>query len=373
MDVDIVIIARNEETFLPRCLDSLQSQDYENGTIGIVVIDNNSTDRTKLIAEERGVQVLSCPERCPAILRNRGIERGTAPAVAFLDAHCIPHQQWLSLMTSAMFHPSIGGVQGATTWYDDRERPLSEATSSARLKGSIYGSRSILPWILTGNALYLREALERVDGFTEELIRCEDTDLSWKILLKGYYIAYQKDAFLSHYEKRGVSRYKTLFLYGRGAAALRKRYAFLGTYNHTREDLRKSSRFYRLGHCYGSIVDTIEQYKPTSESGLRPWFAWDDESDVRISSETVAWFLKDRWIAKTGEYKEQVVMDESACAIWGCLLKEMSRSAVIECLGELYQVPASEIREDLTLFMDSLLSEKLIELRTSHHEMNRVR
>lgn len=50
--ISILVPARNEETRLPGCLDSLLTQTYQN--VEIIVLDDNSTDRTSSVALERG-------------------------------------------------------------------------------------------------------------------------------------------------------------------------------------------------------------------------------------------------------------------------------------------------------------------------------
>ena len=48
--VSIIIPTKNSEKFLEKCLDSIKDQIYQN--IEIIVVDNNSTDRTKEIARK---------------------------------------------------------------------------------------------------------------------------------------------------------------------------------------------------------------------------------------------------------------------------------------------------------------------------------
>jgi len=48
--VSIIIPTKNSEKFLEKCLDSIKNQTYQN--IEIIVVDNNSTDRTKEIAKK---------------------------------------------------------------------------------------------------------------------------------------------------------------------------------------------------------------------------------------------------------------------------------------------------------------------------------
>jgi glycosyltransferase involved in cell wall biosynthesis len=69
-NLSVIIPARNEETNLPACLESLLAQDDDFFRLGrdweLIVIDDDSTDRTHALAEEltaghNGVQILSSP------------------------------------------------------------------------------------------------------------------------------------------------------------------------------------------------------------------------------------------------------------------------------------------------------------------------
>lgn len=85
LDLTIAIPVRNEETNLPGCLAAIGKNFAQN----IVIIDSGSTDRTRLIAEQHGIEVLDFdwdgkfPKKRNWFLRNH------APAtkwVLFLDA-----------------------------------------------------------------------------------------------------------------------------------------------------------------------------------------------------------------------------------------------------------------------------------------------
>ena len=66
---------------------------------------------------------------------------------------------------------------------------------------------------------YRRAALEDAGGFNESLLACEDVELSWRVIARGYRLGYVSDASATHYEGRSWLRFATKgFRYGRGAA-----------------------------------------------------------------------------------------------------------------------------------------------------------
>lgn len=65
--VEVIIPARNEEDCLGRCLQSLVSQ--QGISFQIIVVDDGSTDRTRVIAESfPGVRVLAAAEPAPGVM-----------------------------------------------------------------------------------------------------------------------------------------------------------------------------------------------------------------------------------------------------------------------------------------------------------------
>lgn|GEM_PF-1237392 len=81
--VSIVVNTKNEEKHLSECLQSCLNQDCKN--LEIIVVDNNSTDRTKEIAEKFTSQVFDKgPER--SAQKNFGAQKASGEYVLFLDA-----------------------------------------------------------------------------------------------------------------------------------------------------------------------------------------------------------------------------------------------------------------------------------------------
>ena len=85
--VSVIVTTRNEERNIDNCLQSIQLQTYKS--IEIIVVDNNSTDRTQDIARSfTDVVVNKGPER--SAQRNHGIcDLATGQYVMFIDADMI--------------------------------------------------------------------------------------------------------------------------------------------------------------------------------------------------------------------------------------------------------------------------------------------
>jgi glycosyltransferase involved in cell wall biosynthesis len=85
MKVSIIIPALNEETMLPRLLDSIKAQDFDG--YEIIVADAHSTDKTREIAAAYGCRIVD--GGLPAVGRNAGAAVAQGEFLFFLDADVV--------------------------------------------------------------------------------------------------------------------------------------------------------------------------------------------------------------------------------------------------------------------------------------------
>lgn len=83
--VSVVVTTKNEEKNIEHCLSSIRRQTYPQDKIKIIVVDNNSSDKTKEIARKYTKRVFNKgPER--SAQRNYGIRKAKGEYILFLDA-----------------------------------------------------------------------------------------------------------------------------------------------------------------------------------------------------------------------------------------------------------------------------------------------
>lgn len=94
MRLSVVIPAYNEERYIGRLLTSLQQQTYKK-PFEIIVVDNNSTDKTAQIAKSFGVRVVKEKNRGYAHACNRGFFEAKGKIIARADADHVVPPTWL--------------------------------------------------------------------------------------------------------------------------------------------------------------------------------------------------------------------------------------------------------------------------------------
>ena len=211
--VSVVIAALNEAELLPMCLTSLIDQ-HTSFPFEIIVVDNGSTDETKIIAERFAAEnenVVSLQElkRGTPKARNLGAKNARGNILVFTDADCTYPANWLEEIAKPFADTSrttpIGVVGGSVTtafrradwptliehFADSLFQLWEERDRTARFPG-------FLPWAPTCNLAVNKELFEDLGGFEENWTIGYDPDFCWRVALNGFTVLYHEPAEVFH-------------------------------------------------------------------------------------------------------------------------------------------------------------------------------
>ncbi len=121
--VDVIVAARNEEKTIEDCVRALTQQDYPRERYRVIVVDDQSTDRTPAIVDTLTRQhpnlslehvKTQSSEVSPKInALEQGLKTSTSELVFTTDADCIVGPQWISTIVKH-FEDNVGVVSGIT-------------------------------------------------------------------------------------------------------------------------------------------------------------------------------------------------------------------------------------------------------------------
>jgi len=185
MRVSVIIPAYNEEAMIGRALESLGKQDYE-GSVEIIVVDNNSTDGTAAAARARGVRVVRENRKGYIYALIRGFECASGDILFTTDADTMVPQNWISTLVRAFEEDAqVVAAGGGIEFYD------------ANWKGSLFAG-CILPVALSydrlcfsyphlwgANMAVRRSAFFKAGGWTGKFNLHADADLSRRMAQVG--------------------------------------------------------------------------------------------------------------------------------------------------------------------------------------------
>jgi glycosyltransferase involved in cell wall biosynthesis len=166
----LVVPAYNEERYLPRLLDSVDSaaQRYAHGpgAVEVIVADNGSTDRTPVVASERRCRVVPVVKRSIAAARNAGVRAARGELVGVVDADMRIHPETFNAIERALASDRIvGGATGCT---------LERWSLGLRVTFAVYVPVVWLTGFDTGVVFFRRRDFEATGGYDERLRVAED-------------------------------------------------------------------------------------------------------------------------------------------------------------------------------------------------------
>jgi len=121
-EVSIIIPAWNEETNILRCVLSLVNQ-VTNYNYEIIVVNNNSTDRTAEYLQKLNIKSFNQPIQGCGPSRKLGQEYANAPYILLGDADCVYPKEWVELMISQLKKTRAVAVLGRFTFIGDDQVP----------------------------------------------------------------------------------------------------------------------------------------------------------------------------------------------------------------------------------------------------------
>lgn len=185
-EVTIMIAAWNEEVNVLRCISTL-SQMKTSIPFEILVVNNNSTDKTQQTLDRLHVRSVFQPIQGPGPARQMGQENARGKYILLADADCFYPDCWLSEMMKVLQQPGVVCVYGRYSFISEPGFPRWQLAIMERMKDVIAGYRHInRPYLNTyGISMgYLKEAGLKV-GYVMKNVRGEDGRLTYGMMQYG--------------------------------------------------------------------------------------------------------------------------------------------------------------------------------------------
>ncbi|MCA0942155.1 glycosyltransferase [Salipiger pacificus] len=191
----VIIPHYDDRARLARCLEALE-RNPRPLPVEVLVVDNGSSESLEaLAARHPEVRFLTEPGRGAATARNRGVAESRAPRLFFLDADCVPAEDWMSVAFRRLETAQIVG--GAVRIFDETPPPRSGAQafeSVFAFQQEDYVRRH--GFAVTANLLTWRDIYEDTGPLIHGL--AEDKDWCHRARAKGYRIDYAPDLVVAH-------------------------------------------------------------------------------------------------------------------------------------------------------------------------------
>jgi len=170
----VIIITKNQSSFLNKCLCSILEQTYKN--IEIIIVDNGSIDNTKNIIDSNNSRknikyFFNDNNIGMAALRNFGILKSRGHYIFFTDSDCLATKNWVEEGMRLLLEFNYAGIEGRTIAENNNFGISNHFVEN--FTGGQYP---------TCNMAYKKEILLKCNLFNEKyFLAYEDIDLAIRI------------------------------------------------------------------------------------------------------------------------------------------------------------------------------------------------
>ena len=236
--ISVIIPVRNEEQYIEATLNCLLRQRYDPRHFELLVVDGESTDRTRELVEavagrHANVRLLHNPHGWSSAARNIGVRAARGDLMVIVDGHCeIDDERFLHNIAAA-FESSGADCLGRPQPLDASEAtPVQRAIAAARSSrlghhpdSFIYSREARFVPAGSVAVAYRRSVFEQVGYFDETFDACEDYEFNYRIDKAGLRCFFTPDIAVKYVPRGTLQKlFGQLFRYGRGRVRLLRKY-----------------------------------------------------------------------------------------------------------------------------------------------------
>jgi cellulose synthase/poly-beta-1,6-N-acetylglucosamine synthase-like glycosyltransferase len=203
--VTVLIAAHNEEAVIADILKALLEVDYPSDRVTIVPVNDRSSDGTRDIIDEFAERhariepfhrVSGKPGKAAAL--KQAMQRVDTEIFLIFDADYIPGKALIRQLVAPFFDPEVGAVMGRVVPLNVGKKLLTRLLDLERSGGYQVDQQArmnlhMVPQYGGTVAGVRKSALEEIGGWNENAL-AEDTDLTYRLLLRGWKTAYENRA-----------------------------------------------------------------------------------------------------------------------------------------------------------------------------------
>jgi glycosyltransferase involved in cell wall biosynthesis len=213
MFLSVVICTYNRDRHIERALQSLVNQDFDKQAYEIIVVDNNSNDKTPDIIRRFKEQhpeyniVLSKETRQGlSFARNKGIELAKGAYISYIDDDGIARKDYIQQIKkyTEKYPDDVAFGGKVLPIYENKTEPawmskyIERIISIVDLGNEVKVLKKTYP--VGCNMFFKKELFDKIGGFNTALqLRSDDKYIFFKIREKGYKVLYLPEVVVSHF------------------------------------------------------------------------------------------------------------------------------------------------------------------------------
>jgi glycosyltransferase involved in cell wall biosynthesis len=218
VEITVIICTYNGAERLRAVVDSVKAQNYDDHKFEVLIVDNNSADKTREVCDDM-IKNLSCKNiryfleknRGLSHARNRGIREARGTIVAFIDDDASADANWLLNIERIFSDASCSAIGGKVIPVFEKPRPpwlypgIDTALTILDLGDQITRFQYPFNGPCGTNMAFRKSVFDKVGYFDPELGRigkkllsAEESDFFQRLELQGFDAVYAPDCIVYH-------------------------------------------------------------------------------------------------------------------------------------------------------------------------------
>lgn len=175
MLLSIIVPAYNEEAYLRPTLQAIKDAISAIDGYEVIVVDNESTDRTRVIAAEMGVRIVDEHEHNISAIRNAGGRNASGDVLIFIDADTIVRADLFEKILDVMSDSKCVGGSVAVQYGEASRKWVRYYLMGWQFWGRVLKMRQ-------GAAQFCRRnVFNKLGGYDESIFLGEDIEFQWRL------------------------------------------------------------------------------------------------------------------------------------------------------------------------------------------------
>ena len=208
---------RNEERYIDACLDAVLANDYPSEKLEVIVVDSQSTDRSREIVQAKlqhspQIRLLDNPQRITPVAMNIGISACKGDVIFIICAHARVSSTLIKLSVQTLQdHPKVDAAGGVIVSVSEGiiSKAIAAAINSPLGSGGPQYRVGRTPGPLfdtIAHAAYRRTVFDRVGLMDEELVRNQDAEFNYRLLQQDGCIYFNPEIVSHVYVRDSLSQ-----------------------------------------------------------------------------------------------------------------------------------------------------------------------
>lgn len=239
--VSVIIPTKNEEDYISKCIESLESSDYPNEKLELMIVDGGSTDKTiemieNLQRKHHNIRLIRNNGANTSVGRNIGVKNSAGDIVFNFSSHALVEKETIRVLATKLCNSpnEVVGVGCKDKIPMDQSSNIAigiDSITSTVLGGTLMHQQVILKEERYSDSIsftvYRKKIFEEIGFFNPAFPAGDDAEFNLRIRRAGYKLLFTPVTCVYRYRRERLKKFFwQMFHYGKTRMQINKTYNY---------------------------------------------------------------------------------------------------------------------------------------------------